>query len=842
MAEGDRPLRIQHEVEDDAVAAGRQRRRAFPAHPLQVQQVEREDRLAVLQVQAPAAEAPALREQHAIGAAGGNLDLGGDAVGPVEQVRRRIGLGAAGRPGIDELPATSGGAGARVDHACQRCHVERENLVARGFHGEDVAHHAQPVGELAGDAGHLRRVVGQVVEFPLQPVRDVGRARRHRAPGRCGRCRVGEPAIMVDALVAENFEVLGPPRGRRIGRGRGEGIGHRGAGHRALRDAVDRLRRLQARRFQDGRHDVDHVVELGSRAAALGDAARPGHRHPVAGAAEVGGHLLGPAIRRAEGPGPAHRHVVVGLVGAPGIVPGHLLFGREADAVEVHHLVRRAVERAFGAAAIVAADVDDQRVVALAEALDLGDDAADLGVGIGQVGRVDIGLADEQPLRSVGQAVPARHVVGPGRELRIRRDHAHALLVGEDAFAQAFIAVVEQVHRLDPLHPFAGRVVRGVGAAGRVVDEPRAVRRDLGLGADIGDGVVRHRGDQVEARVAVVGMDRRGVAEQVARLPLAGIAADEAEEVVEAHADRPVGEGPGGRGLPGRHVVVLAEPGGGVAIRLQDGADRRRLARDDRIVAGEAGGEFADIAEADLVVVVPGQQRGARGRAQRGRVEGGVAQPRRRHTIERRGGDHAAEGGGGCEADIIGQDQQHVGRVLRRHGLRRPGRLAVDRVGQDLAGEGWRGRRQLQPLRRHHSARRAGRATELLRGHARGRGEYDDRRRKQRETHLRYRGHALSPQRPPARFRPARTLTLCTITATSKRSQHYPKWANSLWRLKHDRHTKRSATVIRRIARDNPWQSSPGARSRASARPTSPGARRHGPRAAPGAPAPGGAA
>jgi hypothetical protein len=81
------------------------------------------------------------------------------------------------------------------------------------------------------------------------------------------------------------------------------------------------------------------------------------------------------------------------------------------------------------------------------------------------------------------------------------------------------------------------------------------------------DGVVGHRRDQVPAarRLALEREDLRGVAEQV-RLPLVGIAADEAVEVLEAHADGPLVEGPDLAGGEGRHVVVLAEPGGGVAV------------------------------------------------------------------------------------------------------------------------------------------------------------------------------------------------------------------------------------------------------------------------------------
>ena len=108
--------------------------------------------------------------------------------------------------------------------------------------------------------------------------------------------------------------------------------------------------------------------------------------------------------------------------------------------------------RAFGARAVVAADVDDQRVVEFAHVFDCLDHPADLMVGIGHVGGKDLRLADEElllvgtervPLRELGAAVfglPVR----PRRELGIRRDHAEPFLVGEDLLAQLVPALVEQ--------------------------------------------------------------------------------------------------------------------------------------------------------------------------------------------------------------------------------------------------------------------------------------------------------------------------------------------------------------------------------------------------------------
>ena len=117
-------------------------------------------------------------------------------------------------------------------------------------------------------------------------------------------------------------------------------------------------------------------------------------------------------------------------------------------------------------------------------------------------------------------------------------------------------------------------MVRRVDGARHVVDEERLVRVDRGDAIHVLDRIVGHRGDQVPAGLVVIRVDRRGVAEQI-RLPLVGVAADEAVEIVEAHAGRPLVERPGLARLELRGVVVLAEPGRPVAIILEDLPDRR---------------------------------------------------------------------------------------------------------------------------------------------------------------------------------------------------------------------------------------------------------------------------
>ena len=183
------------------------------------------------------------------------------------------------------------------------------------------------------------------------------------------------------------------------------------------------------------------------------------------------------------------------------------------------------------------------------------------------------------------------------------------------------------MHLFNLVDPLLGGMVRRVGAPRCVVDEPRPAWGDLGVLPNVIDRLIRHRGGQVPAGLAVIGMNRRGVAEQVAGLPLAGIAADEAIEIIKALADRPIGERTDGAGFPRRNVMILAEPRGRIAVLTQDRGNRGGLTRHDRVVAGIAGRQFADRPEPELVMIAPGQQRRSGRRTQRRGVEAGVAQP-----------------------------------------------------------------------------------------------------------------------------------------------------------------------------------------------------------------------
>ncbi len=221
--------------------------------------------------------------------------------------------------------------------------------------------------------------------------------------------------------------------------------------------------------------------ELLAQAALVLDVAGPGDRHVLADAAELRGVLLEPGEGRIKGPGPARRHVVVGLLRAPDVVPFHLIVDRHRDAVEERDFVGRAERAALGAGAVVAVDVDDERVVELAHVLDGLDDAADLVVVVGRIGGEDFHLLDEELLLLGRAVIPVlEDIRRPGLQLGVLRDHAEPLLVLEDPLAQLVPAVVEEVHVADLLHPFLGRMMRRVRGAGRVLDEERLAGRRSG--------------------------------------------------------------------------------------------------------------------------------------------------------------------------------------------------------------------------------------------------------------------------------------------------------------------------------------------------------------------------
>ncbi len=144
---------------------------------------------------------------------------------------------------------------------------------------------------------------------------------------------------------------------------------------------------------------------------------RPVDDHAVAGAAEVGGHLLGPREGRVEGDRPAGGHVREGFRTAPLVDQRDQVLDLLGHAVEVGHLVVHADEAALGAGAVVAGDVDEQRVVHLADVFERLREPANFRVGLLQESREHFGLAREQAPLIGRQRVPGGEVLRPITEL-----------------------------------------------------------------------------------------------------------------------------------------------------------------------------------------------------------------------------------------------------------------------------------------------------------------------------------------------------------------------------------------------------------------------------------------
>jgi hypothetical protein len=229
-------------------------------------------------------------------------------------------------------------------------------------------------------------------------------------------------------------------------------------------------------------------------------------------------------------------------------------------------------------------------------------------------------------------------------------------------------------------------MMRRVRGTGDVIEEEGFARIDLVDAVQPVNGVVGHSGDKVPFRLPLKGIYLGGVAEEV-RLPLVRVPADEPVKVIKPLPDGPILKRSDLAGRKSRHVVVLAEPRGDVAVFLEDAADGRLVLGDDAVVARKAGGLLRDHTEAGRVMVAAGNQCGARRRAERCGVNVIVAQAALRDPIHRRGRDDSAERARHAEARVVSHDEQDVGRAFGRHHARRPPRFRLQGVLLDHAAE-----------------------------------------------------------------------------------------------------------------------------------------------------------
>ena len=629
-----------------------------------------------MHVQRPACKSAALRDDHAFATVIGELDPGRHRVRLVLQVDDRV-LGQSTHPGEEPLLASADERGPACDRGVEAfdCAViEREDAVLRCLEEEEPLHVVQPIGILRREIASLGPVGRRVVELP-----DVVVERHHLAGDDPGRAVLGDrgPALVVDPAVADHLEVLRRARVRCVGVV--EAVGHAHAVQRHLLLAVDEVGLREPGDIEHGRGDVDDVVELMASLSTRLNPVGPRDNGAVARTAPVRRDLLGPLVGRTHRVGPADRIVVVRRRAAEAVDVCDEELGRleVRGAVEHEHLVDAAHDPALGTGTVVADDHVDERVVEGVEGVEGVEHATDVMVGVLEESGVNLHLALEHRAQLDRHVVVRRNLFRARGELGIGGDHAELLLPGEDLLAQRIPAGGEA--SAVTVGPLLRHLMRGVRGAGRVVDEERLVGHERLLLAHPRDRAIGHvLGEVVALLGSALRLDRLGPLVDRGEV-LVGLATEEAVEVLEPAARRPVVERTHRAGLPHGNLVALAELRRAVSVETQRLGKRRGVLGTHRAVAGRRRRDLGDRAHADGVVVAPGEESLTRRRTQRGRVEAGELQPALGETLHVRGRTRSPECARRGKAHVVEQDDEHVGcpgRRAQRHD-RREGRVGI---------------------------------------------------------------------------------------------------------------------------------------------------------------------
>src|SRR5262249_35487420 len=164
------------------------------------------------------------------------------------------------------------------------------------------------------------------------------------------------------------------------------------------------------------------------------------------------------------------------------------------------------------------------------------------------------------------ERVPRRDFFGPGSKFRAGGHHAQVRLTRQCLFADFIPTLVELAFKLRD--PFFGCMMRCVTEARGIISEERFIRRQRFLLPNPCDCMVCQVGVKVILWV-IRRFDRLGSVEQ-GRMPLVGVSANEAIEVLESESGRPEIEWPSLTRLPIGDIVVLAIPGCVPAVLFED--------------------------------------------------------------------------------------------------------------------------------------------------------------------------------------------------------------------------------------------------------------------------------
>ena len=395
------------------------------------------------------------------------------------------------------------------------------------------------------------------------------------------------------------------------------------------------------------------------------------------------GVLLVTPQRRVRRHGPAVREIAVRVGTADVVDPAYFLGERFRAEIIRPHRVDEAERPALLAGAIVGQHKDES-VVADAGGVEEPDQPGEVLVGvIEHAGKGRLQTREQAAFVGV-VAVPRPDAVIALGQSRLLRDDPHRLLTGHALFALDIPAVCELV--IVAPDNIGGRLMRRMAGAERHPGQPGYIGPVSGVIGDEADRLV----DQIGRQMVALGIDPRRVdvsvvGDQFGRI-LIGLGIEKAVEAIEAAPQRPAVERPGGAAFGQRRNVPLANHIVAIAVLSQHFRQRAGLARDLAAIAGIAGVEVGEAADADRMVVASGQQRRARRRAHRGGMEAGIAKAVGRELVDGRRPDGRAVTAEIGKADIVEQHDQDVGRALRRLCRARPPWLRVrHRLADDAA-------------------------------------------------------------------------------------------------------------------------------------------------------------
>ena len=207
----------------------------------------------------------------------------------------------------------------------------------------------------------------------------------------------------------------------------------------------------------------------------------------------------------------------------------------------------RAVHGALGGGAVVASEINHQRIVEGVLLHQIVDHPLHLSIGMGHEASEHFHQPGSHWLVAVWIFRPTRHLLRTLGQRRAFRNHSHGQLTLVYLLAQCIPALVELTLKL--VDPFWGYMMRGVhGSRGKVAKERFIRCRHLLLGDPL-DGFFGEVFGEVIVVTAKVRFYWCGLI--VDRwLPVGGLSPNDAVEALEAHACWPTVKGPCGVLLP----------------------------------------------------------------------------------------------------------------------------------------------------------------------------------------------------------------------------------------------------------------------------------------------------